>query len=125
MPGHLDAEIVAQFGVDVDQRRWKLHAVLHREAQAMCLLRTVIRILTQQHDTGGFVRSQMQSGKDLIVWRKNSVAGPLSRHELLQLNPVRLVEFGSQYWIPVGLHRPLFRQVDSVAAVTTATSVVA
>ena len=35
----LDAEVVAQLVVDVDQRRRQLHAVLHREAQAVRLLR--------------------------------------------------------------------------------------
>ena len=81
------------------------HAVLHREAQPVRLPRPVVRVLAEQHHPGGLVRRQVQRGEDLIVWRENGVAGSLAGHEPLQLVPVRLVELGTQHWVPVGLHR--------------------
>src|SRR4051812_38689481 len=84
----LDTEVVAQLGVDVDERRRELHAVLHGEAQAMGLAGTVIRILPEQYDTSACVRRQMEGREDLVVWREHGMAGAFVGDELLQFLPV-------------------------------------
>src|SRR4051812_1497406 len=99
----LDAEVAAQLGVDVDERRRYGDAVLHREAQAVRLARPVVRVLTEEHHASGLERRQVQRSEDLIWRRVDGVTLTLRGDELLELAPVRLVELGAEHRIPVGL----------------------
>ena len=59
--GHVGIDLLK----DVQQRRRFFDARLHREAQAVRLIRTVIRILADDHDANVFERRQIERGEDL------------------------------------------------------------
>jgi hypothetical protein len=65
--GDRQAEIITQFPMDVDERRWPSDATGHGEAQTVSLASTVVRILADNHYLGLGARRETQRGEDLVV----------------------------------------------------------
>ena len=107
MAGRLDAEVGAQLGVDVGERRWDADTALHREAQPVGLARPVVRILAEDQHACPGVRRQVQGGEDLIVRWVHRVAPALLGDECLEVLPVRLVELAAQDRVPIRRHDPV------------------
>ena len=68
----------------------------------MGLIRTVVRILAEDHHSHVAVRREVQSGEFVVGRRIHGAAITLVGHEGAEVLPIGLVELGSQERIPVG-----------------------
>ena len=94
-----------EFLKDIDERRRKPDAVIHTEAETVCLPWTVVGILPEKYDPHVGEWGEMQSRKNLVVRRVHLVGGSLRCDEAHEFLPVRLLELGAQHGIPVGCWR--------------------
>ena len=69
----LHADIVFQFFENVPQGRRVVHAFRNRKRKSVCLIRPVIRVLSEDDDFHIFRCGQLQRTIDLIGWRVDGV----------------------------------------------------
>ncbi|MNP58571.1 hypothetical protein D3C76_1534960 [compost metagenome] len=75
MVGYRDVQVALQFLVDIDQRRRRGHARLHRETQAMGLARTVVWVLAKNDYFHLVQRCRVERIEDQRPWRVDLLAG--------------------------------------------------
>ncbi|MOA30874.1 hypothetical protein D3C78_1519950 [compost metagenome] len=103
MAGDVDVQVALEFFIDIEQRRWRGDAWLHRKAQAMGLARAVIRVLPENHHLDLVQRRRIQRVENQRPWRENFLArGMFLAQEFAQFGHVRLVELGAQGLFPTG-----------------------
>ena len=108
---NIDVQVAFQLFVDVDQRWRRRHTRLHREAQAMRLIRSVIRVLAKDDHFHVIQRRGVQRIEDQWPGRIDFLAGRvLLTQKLAQLSHVGLFEFVTQGVFPAGL------KLDAVVA---------
>src|SRR5690606_21339166 len=78
---------------DIAQRRWKRNPVVHRKTESVCLIRSVIRILTDNHHFHLIGRTSFKRRKYLVFWRITYILGILSINKVLQRFEIRLCCF--------------------------------
>ena len=85
---------------DVLERRREGYAVVHAEAQSVCLSRAVLRVLAQDNHTNFIERCRVESVEDESAGRVASARRILLPHKLCQLLKVRFVKLFLQLSLP-------------------------
>ncbi|MNN38170.1 hypothetical protein D3C81_1521540 [compost metagenome] len=102
--GDVDVEVALEFLVDVEQRRRRGDARLHRKAQPMGLAGAVVRVLAEDHYLDLVQWSGIERIEDQRPRREDFLAGGvLLAQEFAQFGHVGLVELGAQGFLPAGL----------------------
>ena len=77
---------------DISQRRWKGHPIVHREAKAVRLARSMIRVLTKDDHSYLFERSLVERIEDKGARRIADTGGVFLPHESYELGEVGFLE---------------------------------
>jgi len=70
--------------VHVDQRRWRRHSFLNREAEAVGLTRTVVRVLPKYYNFSLFQIEMMGPTPNLIIKFCESFLGASSKQKVFK-----------------------------------------
>jgi hypothetical protein len=99
-----DAEVALHFLVDIDEARRGANPRLYRKAQAMRLLRPVIRILPQDDDADVARRRRVERGEPVARARIDRLAlVALGGKKRLERRHIGLLEFAAYRREPVGM----------------------
>ena len=98
--GYRNAQVVLNLLEDVLEGRRKCHPVVHREAQAVRLPRSVVRVLPDDHHLRLVERTKVEGIEDQFAGRVYLCTRIFGPHEVGQLDEIVLLKLRLQLLFP-------------------------
>ena len=103
------AQIAVEFLINIDQRWWSRHTLLHREAKPMCLIYIMIGVLPDNHHAHFVKRTKVKSTKNMLCRWETLARGISMAHKVGEQLEVRFVELGLQDLSPALVNTHIHR----------------